>query len=320
MSASMCASPASLLAPDTPCRSRYRDACSGFTANTVYPAAASAATHGPRSVSIPTTTSASPASSPRCCPISSCSWAIPATPSGSRRFASTLPGLRPSAPRRDGPQPSHPLRTAASSSPVQDVEYWSAACGRTISDLMKLCSRQQAGTTSQQRSALPVTGRGTIFRQGSKPRMTQVLTCRRLPGTESAVWRPVTLIRITGAVGGAGAAPRSDHRHPGCVLRGNGRVGAPGLSAPAWPRVMHAHFGSPRRRRRTPMSTTGSAPVRQRGRPDRRLHHRPGEPSGRMGQPRAVHVPRGHRARQGHRPRRGTADCRAEADPLRVTC
>ena len=116
--------------------------------------------------------------------------------------------------------------------------------------------------------------------------------------------------RITGAVEGAGAAPLSDHRHPGCVLRGNGRVGAPGLSAPAWPRVVHAHFGSPRRRRRTPMSTTGSAPVRQRGRPDRRLHHRPGEPSGRMGQPRAVHVPRGHRARQGHRPRRGTADCR----------
>jgi hypothetical protein len=45
----------------------------------------------------------------------------------------------------------------------------SAACGRTISDLMKLCSRQQAGTTSQQRSTLPVTGRGTVFRQDSKP-------------------------------------------------------------------------------------------------------------------------------------------------------
>jgi hypothetical protein len=44
-----------------------------------------------------------------------------------------------------------------------------AACGRTISDLMKLCSRQQAGTTSHQRSILPVTGRGTVFRQGSKP-------------------------------------------------------------------------------------------------------------------------------------------------------
>ena len=59
MSVSMCASPPSLLAPDTPCRSRYRDACSGFTAYTVYPAATSAATHGPRSVSIPITTSAS---------------------------------------------------------------------------------------------------------------------------------------------------------------------------------------------------------------------------------------------------------------------
>ena len=45
----------------------------------------------------------------------------------------------------------------------------SAACGRAFGDLMKLCSRQQAGTTSQQRSTLPVTGRGTVFRQGSKP-------------------------------------------------------------------------------------------------------------------------------------------------------
>jgi hypothetical protein len=45
-----------------------------------------------------------------------------------------------------------------------------AASGRTISDLMKLCSPQPEGTTSQQRSILPVTGRGTVFRQGSKPR------------------------------------------------------------------------------------------------------------------------------------------------------
>src|SRR6185437_15131410 len=49
----MCASPPSLSAPDTPCRPRYRDACSGFTANTTYPAAISAATHGPRPVSTP---------------------------------------------------------------------------------------------------------------------------------------------------------------------------------------------------------------------------------------------------------------------------
>ena len=45
----------------------------------------------------------------------------------------------------------------------------SAASGRTISDLMKLCSPHPEGTTSQQRSTLPVTGRGTIFRQGSRP-------------------------------------------------------------------------------------------------------------------------------------------------------
>ena len=37
MSASMCASAASLLTPDTPCRSRYRDACSGLAGYTVYP-------------------------------------------------------------------------------------------------------------------------------------------------------------------------------------------------------------------------------------------------------------------------------------------
>ena len=91
MSASMCASPLSLLAPDTACRSRYRDACSGFTGNTVYPAAISAANHGPRSVSIPVTTSASSASSGRNRPISACIWVIPAALPGSRRFTSTLP-------------------------------------------------------------------------------------------------------------------------------------------------------------------------------------------------------------------------------------
>jgi len=48
-----------------------------------------------------------------------------------------------------------------------------AASGRTISDLMKLCSPHPEGTTSQQRSILPVTGRGTVFRQGSKPGRTK---------------------------------------------------------------------------------------------------------------------------------------------------
>jgi hypothetical protein len=61
------------------------------TPNTVYPAATSAATHRPRSVSIPTATSAPSASSPRCRPITSCSPAIPAAPSGSRLRARTFP-------------------------------------------------------------------------------------------------------------------------------------------------------------------------------------------------------------------------------------
>ncbi len=51
----------------------------------------------------------------------------------------------------------------------QQCRNTSAASGRTISDLMKLCSLHPEGTTSQQRSILPVTGRGTVFRQGSKP-------------------------------------------------------------------------------------------------------------------------------------------------------
>ena len=46
----------------------------------------------------------------------------------------------------------------------------SAASGRNISNLIKQCSRHTAGTTSQQRSTLPATGRGTVFRKGSKPR------------------------------------------------------------------------------------------------------------------------------------------------------
>src|ERR1017187_9505489 len=90
MSARACASAASLLAPEVEYRSLNRDTCRGLIACTWYPAATSAATHGPRSVSIPITTSAA-SPLPRCAPISSCSPAIPATPSGSRRAASLRP-------------------------------------------------------------------------------------------------------------------------------------------------------------------------------------------------------------------------------------
>src|SRR6516164_8180126 len=58
-------------------------------------------------------------------------------------------------------------------SPVLDASTSTAARGRTISDLINQCSRRTpAGTTSQQRSTLPATGRGTICLQGS----------RRVPG------------------------------------------------------------------------------------------------------------------------------------------
>jgi hypothetical protein len=91
MSASMCASAGSLLAPGTPRRSRYRAACSGLIPYTVYPAAASAATHRPRPVSIPILTSSASPSWPRCSPIMACSRVIPAAPSGSRALASVRP-------------------------------------------------------------------------------------------------------------------------------------------------------------------------------------------------------------------------------------
>src|ERR1035441_3370939 len=53
--------------------------------------AASACTHSPRSVSIPTVTWPGSSSLPRCAAISSCSRAIPAAPSGSRLAASLRP-------------------------------------------------------------------------------------------------------------------------------------------------------------------------------------------------------------------------------------
>jgi hypothetical protein len=52
-------------APEVEYRSRYRAACIGLIAYTCYPAAINAATHGPRSVSMPTTTSEDSASSGR---------------------------------------------------------------------------------------------------------------------------------------------------------------------------------------------------------------------------------------------------------------
>ena len=141
---------------------------------------------------------ASPASSPRCAPISSCSRAIPATPSGSRASASTCARPRPSTRHRDDPQPSHRLRTAHRLSHLQ-LSIPSAASGRTLSDLMNQCSRHHRGGHDIP-SAIPPpgrTGRGTIFhrtrspgsRSAHPPAATGSRVCRM---TDSPV-----LIRVT---------------------------------------------------------------------------------------------------------------------------
>ena len=161
MSASTCASPASLLAPDTPCRSRNRAACSGFTGNTRYPAATSAATHGPRSVSIPTSTSPSSASSPRNRrPGRAAARSRPRPPAAACWPAPSRP--RPSPRRRDGPQPSHHPRTAAPALPSQAESHLSSQRENHQRPNRTVLTPRRAGTTSQQRSTLPVTGRGTI--------------------------------------------------------------------------------------------------------------------------------------------------------------
>ena len=91
--------------------------CRGLIANTVYPAATSAVTHGPRSVSIPTSTCSGSASSPaRASAISSCSRAIPATPSGSRALRQPPARSRPAPPHRGDLQPSRHRRTTPATS------------------------------------------------------------------------------------------------------------------------------------------------------------------------------------------------------------
>src|SRR6266516_989426 len=83
-------------------------------------------------------------------------------------------------------------------SPVLDASTSTAARGRTISDLINQCSRRtSAGTTSQQRSTLPATGRGTICLQGSQ-RVPGEGQCSPAGGYQTRVCRmadSLTLIR-----------------------------------------------------------------------------------------------------------------------------
>ena len=199
MSASTCASAASLLAPDTACRSRYRAACSGLTANTSYPAAASAATHGPRSVSIPTSTRASSGSaSPSSPPTTACSRIIPAIPSGSLALASTRPATSISSTSWWSSAQSSPANSR-NASPVLDAGHSRQPFGRTISDLMKQCSRPLTGAGHDIPSAINSPGyqQGHGLSSGLTVQMEGVLTRRWLPGPSLPDGDPLALIRWT---------------------------------------------------------------------------------------------------------------------------
>ena len=70
-----------------------------------------------------------------------------------------------------------------------------AACGRTISALMKQCSRPTPGGRARHPSSDQLSrpaGRGTISAQGFTVQAPRVLTCRRLPGPSLPDGRPVS--------------------------------------------------------------------------------------------------------------------------------
>ena len=75
-------------------------------------------------------------------------------------------------------------------SPVQDAENLAAACGRTISDLMRQCSRPAGGHDIPAAVNSPGCRQGHDLFTGLQVQGKKVLTCRRPPGTESAVCGP----------------------------------------------------------------------------------------------------------------------------------
>src|SRR6185437_6757674 len=70
------------------------------------------------------------------------------------------------------PQPSHPPRTAASTLRSPKPNTASSQREKHQRPNRTVLTRTR-GTTSQQRSALPDTGKGTIYVKGSKPRLTE---------------------------------------------------------------------------------------------------------------------------------------------------
>ena len=177
MSASMCASALSLLAPDTPAvPGSARPAAT--SPETQVPGRDRAPTHGPRTVSIPMTTCASSVSLARS-GRSAHAPGPPATPLGRRPRAGARPA-RPSPPRRDGISPVIPPRTAATALPSKASKDSSAANGRTVNDLIELCSPQHRRHDIPSAINLPATSRGTVFPRAPGPG-TQLLTCQQPP-------------------------------------------------------------------------------------------------------------------------------------------
>ena len=85
-----------------------------------------------------------------------------------------------------GPQPSHPRRTTAFALPSKMPDSVSSLRENNQRPNETVLTPDRAGTTSQQRSTLPASRQGHDLSPGLKTRAETVLTCRRLPSTESA--------------------------------------------------------------------------------------------------------------------------------------
>src|SRR5207247_2352049 len=92
----------------------------------------------------------------------------------------------------DAPQPSHRRRTTACVLPSQVPDLASSLRenNQRPNETVLTPSTRQARTTSQQRSTLPASRQGHDLSPGLTAQGAKVLTCRRLPGTESAVRQP----------------------------------------------------------------------------------------------------------------------------------
>jgi len=204
MSAMVCASAAVALGPRQPrAAPGTGPPASGFTPNTVYPAAGQR-----RHPQAPVRSRSQPAPRPsqRPSPRLLADHRVQPGRSPPRPRASRARGQRPAAliHQLDIVMILSPVITCPATvcmrSPVLDASTSTASPRENHQRPNKPVAHaaQPAGTTSQQRSTLPATGRGTICLQGSRrvARGRAVLTRRRLPDPSLPGWPgSLTLIR-----------------------------------------------------------------------------------------------------------------------------